>query len=166
MRQNNARQIALGGMLAAVAMVIMCLGSLIPVATYACPMLCCAIQFVVLAFCGKRIAWAWYGVVAILAVLLAPDKEAAIVFVFLGYYPLIKQLLDGSKLALLWKFLYFNVSILAAYWIMIHILGLDHVTQENAELGLAGLVLLLALGNITFYLLDKLLNIMARKRRR
>jgi len=138
---------------------------LIPIATYACPMLCCAIQFLVLAFCGRRIAWAWFGVVVFLSALLAPDKEAAVVFAFLGYHPLVKQFFDRSKFAILWKMAYFNASILAAYWLMIHILGLEQLAQENAELGIGGLILLLILGNLTFFLLDRLLLIMAGKRR-
>ena len=40
MRRNSAKEIALGGMLAALAMVIMCLGGLVPASTYVCPMLC------------------------------------------------------------------------------------------------------------------------------
>lgn len=78
---------ALGGVLAALAVVIMGMGTLIPVATYVCPMLCALLLQVVLKTCGVRVAWAWYGAVAILSLLLAPDKEAAAVFLFLGYTP-------------------------------------------------------------------------------
>ena len=39
-RRSPAFAVALGGMLAALAVVIMCLGGLIPVATFVCPMLC------------------------------------------------------------------------------------------------------------------------------
>ena len=145
MRQNNARQIALGGMLAAVAIVIMCLIGLIPVATYVCPMLCCTLQYIVLRFCGRRIAWAWFGVVAILAVLMAPDKEAAMVFLFLGYYPLIKPYLDRRKLSVVLKGLYFNISVLVAYFLMIYLLGLQQIVQENTELGMIGLILVFVL---------------------
>ena len=84
--------------MAALAIVIMCLGGLIPFATFVCPMLCCMITKLVLSMCGKRIAWAWYGAVAILSVLMAPDKEAAAVFVFLGYYPIVKPWMDKRKL--------------------------------------------------------------------
>ena len=38
--RKNARNVALGGMMAALAIVIMCMGGLIPVATFVCPMLC------------------------------------------------------------------------------------------------------------------------------
>ena len=40
MRRIAAKQVAFGGMMAALALVIMGLGGLIPVATYVCPMLC------------------------------------------------------------------------------------------------------------------------------
>ena len=81
MRRGYAQIIALGGILAAVALVIMCLGGLIPLATFVCPMLCTITGYIVFRFCGRRIAWAWYGVVAFLSVLLAPDKESAAVYV-------------------------------------------------------------------------------------
>ena len=81
----GARQIALGGVMAALAVTIMSMGGLIPVATYVCPMLCALLLQTVLVLCGRRVAWCWYAVVSVLAVLMGPDKEAALVFVFLGY---------------------------------------------------------------------------------
>lgn len=165
MRQNNAHRIALGGMLAAVAVVIMCLGGLIPVATYVCPVLCCLVAWIVLAICGKRIAWAWYTAVAILSLLMGPDKEAAVIFLFLGYYPLIKLSIDSIKLSVFWKLVFFNSSILVAYWVLIQLLGLEQIAQENAQFGIWGVTLLLVLGNVTFFLLDRLLSIMVKRKR-
>ena len=163
MPRNDVKRIALGGMLAAVAVVLMCLGGLIPVATYACPMLCCATQFVVLRYCGKRIAWAWFAVVTILSLLMGPDKEAAMIFLTIGYYPIIKRDLDKQRLAILWKFIYFNLSILASYAVMIRVLGMEQIAQENASFGMAGMLILLAMGNATFFLLYRLLTIMGWK---
>ena len=165
MKRNEIRKIALGGLLAAAAVTIMCLGGLIPVATYVCPMLCCLTQFVVLRFCGKRIGWTWFAVVSILSLLLGPDKEAAMVFLAIGCYPLIKPLLDKSKLRLILKLLFFNASVLAAYAVMAWLFGMWDVIAENMEFGLAGLIVILALGNLTFFLLDRLLVIMDRKLR-
>ena len=163
--QSKTKSIALGGVLAAVAVVIMCMGGVIPVATYVCPMLCCMTQFVVLRFCGKRIAWAWFAVVSLLVLLMGPDKEAAMVFLMIGYYPLIKQKIDVCKLSALMKALFFNVSILICYGILIYVMGMQEIAAENSEFGFAGLILILLLGNAAFYLLDKLLIIMARKLR-
>lgn len=156
---------ALGGVLAALAVVIMGMGTLIPVATYVCPMLCALLLQVVLKTCGVRVAWAWYGAVAILSLLLAPDKEAAAVFLFLGYYPIVKPKLDRMKGKWLWKVLLFNVSVLLVYWLLMHVFGLDQLGEEFTEMGAAMCVVLLALGNVTFFLLDRLLGMRFQRRR-
>jgi len=158
-RSNSAGDIALGGVLAAMAVAITCLGGLIPVSTFVCPMLCMLILSVVLKRCGARIAWAWYGAVAILCALLSPDKEAAAVFAFLGYYPIVKPKVDKLPLKWLWKALVFNAAILLMYWLLMHIFGMAQLLQEFAEMGTALTVAALLLGNATFFLLDRLLSI-------
>jgi len=144
----------------------MSLGGLIPVATYTIPMLCAILQYTVLRFCGSRIAWAWYGTVSILSLLLGPDKEAAAVFVFLGYYPILKPRMDQMKLPWLWKALLFNASVLAMYGLLIHLMGMGQIAAEFAELGKWMTVIMLILGNVIFFLLDKILDKYGKKGRR
>lgn len=158
MRNTPARQIAFGGMFAALALVIMNLGSLIPVATFVCPMLCMLILAFVTKMCGNRIGWAWYGAVAILSIIMAPDKEAAAVFAFLGFYPIIKPKLDRKRLGMVWKLLLFNVMILLMYGLLIHLLGMAQIAAEYQELGTVMTVVMLILGNLIFFLLDKVLT--------
>lgn len=165
MRNNSAKVIALGGMMAALAVVIMCLGGLIPVATFVCPMMCMLLLQLVLKMCGSRIAWAWYGAVAILGLLLAPDKEAAAVFAFIGYYPILKPRLDRKKLPWLWKGLLFNCAILLMYWMLLRLLGMEQLTAEFREMGAVMTVILLILGNVTFFLLDRLLGMKFKRRK-
>ena len=90
MRWTTSKQMALCGVLAALAVSTMVLGGLFPAATYFCPVLACLMLVPVTQTCGRRIAWAWYGAVAILSCLLCPDVEASALFVFLGYYPIVK----------------------------------------------------------------------------
>lgn len=149
---------ALGGILAALAVVTMSMGTWIPVATYVCPMLCTVILQFVLKTCGRRVAWAWYGVVSLLSLLLAPDKEAAAVFLVLGYYPILKPKLDRMKGKWFWKGLLFNGVILATYWVLMHLLGFHALAAEFSEMGTFLVILMLLLGNMTFFLLDKLLE--------
>lgn len=158
MGKRPAYVVALGGVLAALAVAAMGLGTLIPVATYVCPLFCAMLLQVVLKTCGKRIAWAWYGAVSLLSLLLAPDKEAAAVFVFLGYYPIVKPRLDQSRLPWLWKALLFNGATLLMYYLLMHLFGMTQITEEFAELGTALTILMLILGNVVFFLLDKLLG--------
>lgn len=155
---------ALGGILAALAVVIMSMGTLIPVATYVCPMLCAMILQMVLKTCGRRVAWAWYGAVAILSLLLAPDKEAAAVFAFIGYYPIVKPSLDRSRGKWLWKALLFNVSILVMYWLLMNLFGFDQVAAEFEEMGIVMTLVMLLLGNVTFFLLDRLLGMRPKRK--
>ncbi len=159
-----SKSTALGGILAALAVVIMSMGTLIPVATYVCPMVCALLLQVVLKTCGNRMAWAWYGAVAILGLLLAPDKEAAAVFLFLGYYPILKPRLDGKKLSWLWKGLLFNAATLLMYFLLLRLFGMEELAAEFQELGTAMGVVLLVLGNVTFFLLDRLLGMRRGKR--
>lgn len=149
--------------MAALAIVFLCLTA-IPVATFICPALCMMLLRLVSQRCGNRIGWAWYGAVAILGVLLAPDKEAAAVFVFLGYYPLIKPALDRWKPSWLWKGLYFNIAIAVLYTLLLKVFGMDELVEDYAELGTILTVAMLVMGNITFFLLDKLLGMRLRRK--
>lgn len=158
-RPNTAAPIALGGILASLAVVVMCLGGMIPAATFVCPMLCMFLLTLVYKRCGSRISWAWYGAVAILSVLLDADKEAAAVFAFLGYYPILKPKLDTLPLKWLWKVLLFNAAILLMYTLLIHLFGMAQVMDEFAEMGKVMTAVTLLLGNVTFFLLDRLLNL-------
>lgn len=150
--------------MAALAVVIMCLGGLVPLATFVCPMMCVILLMVVLKLTGVRVAWAWYGAVSILSVLMGPDKEAAAVFVFLGYYPIVKPWLDKRKPAFLWKLGLFNGAIFAMYSVLIYVFGLAEVTQEFEELGTVMTIVTLVLGNVTLFMMDALLGMLEKRK--
>ena len=150
--------------MAALAVVIMAMGTLIPVATFVCPVLCMLVLQIVLKASGSRIGWAWYGAVAVLSLLMAPDKEAAAIFAFLGYYPIVKPKLDARKGKWLWKALLFNTAIGVMYFLLLQILGMGEIAEEYAQMGRIMTVVMLILGNVTFFLLDRLLSMKFRNR--
>ncbi len=156
--RTQAKRMALGGVTAALAVVIMCLGTLIPVATYMVPMLLCLFLGFLKPMLGAKYGAAWYLTVAILGLLMAPDKEAAALFAFLGYYPVLKPWLDKKPLATLWKILLFNITILAMYWLLMNLFGMAAIRQEFQELGAVMTIATLILGNVTFFLMDRLLG--------
>lgn len=156
--RTTVKSTALGGVMAALALVIMCLGGLIPFATFVCPMLCILLLQLVAMLCGNRIGWAWYGAVAILSILLGPDKEGSALFLFLGFYPLVKPKLEKLPLSWLWKALLFNAAILLMYTLLIHLFGMAALGAEFQQMGTVLLALTLILGNVTFFLLDKILS--------
>lgn len=156
-KRRPAGDMALGGVMAALAVVVMCMGGLIPVATFICPMVCMLLLVVVKSRCGNRVGWAWYGAVAILSLLLGPDKEAAAVFLFLGYYPIVKEKMDKLPLKWLWKLVYFNAVILLMYWLLLNVFGMAELLEEFAEMGVIMTAATLLMGNVTFFMLDRLL---------
>lgn len=149
---------AFGGVTAALAVVIMCLGGSIPLSTYVCPMLAMMILQLVLKSCGERIAWTWYVAVTVLCMLMGPDKEAVAVFTFLGYYPILKPKLDKLPVRWLWKGIYFNLAISLTYLVLIHLLGMAELAKEFREMGMILFAVTLVLGNVTFFLIDRVLG--------
>ncbi len=166
MKRNSAKQMALGGVLAALAVVIMCLGGMLWLATFVCPVICCLMLKIVYALCGRRVAWAWYGAVSFLCVLLSPDKEAAAVFAFFGYYPILKPWLDKRKLHILWKTLFFNLSAFIMYALLIKLFSMEYLASEFADMGAVLLIVTLAMANVLFWMLDRILGRSLRRRKR
>lgn len=154
---------AFSGVTAALAIVIMCMGGLIPVATYVCPMLCCVLCSVVFYSCGRKIAWVWYAAVSILSMLLGPDKEAAGVYLVLGYYPMLKPILEESRLSWLWKFLLFQAAVAIMYLGLVHLLGIEAAIGKWDVFALVSVILMLLMGNLVFFLLDRVLGMVQRK---
>ena len=152
---------ALGGMLTATAVVIMCLGSLIPVNTYVCPVLCILITRVVLERCGRRIGWCYYIATAVLSLMLAPDREAALVYAFLGYYPMIRPFFEKlGVFAWYAKLLLFTLAGGASYGMLLVVMGAGAAMNEGWILTLVTVLLWDAL----FLLTDRLLGVPLKKR--
>ncbi len=165
-KKTPAGRAALGGVLAALAVVTMGLGGLIPIMTYVTPMVCALLLEAVRILCGETFAWAWYGAVGLLGFFLSPDREAAALFLFLGYYPIVRPKLERWKLPWLWKGLYFNLSIAAVYLLLLKLLGLDALGEEFRAMGGVLLAVMLLMGNVVFLLLDKLLRMQKWIRKR
>ena len=165
--RTSASRMAFGGMITAVAVVIMSLGSLIPVNTYVCPVLCMLINRPVLERCGRRLSWCYYLAVAILSLLLAPDREAALVYVCLGYYPTIRHWflwIRPEVLSAAVKLVFFTLAGAASYGLLMMVMGVDAVMAEY-EGAVWLLVLTVVLWDVLFLLVDRLLGMRFRKRK-
>lgn len=157
---TNAKKMALCGMMAALAVAVMALGGMIPMATYCAPVLASAMLIPVIHSCGKRMAWAWYGAVAVLACLLCPDPEASILFLCIGYYPILR--VDLERIRRRWlrvaaKLLVFHLAIAAMVGILCLILGIEQILEEYAADGLWLLILTWLMGIGVFLMTDVVL---------
>lgn len=162
--KQNARQVALGGMMTAVAVVIMCMGSLIPVNTYVCPVLCILITRLVIEGCGRRLGWCYYAAVGILGLLLAPDKEAALVYAFLGYYPMVKPWLDRIPGRTAVKLALFTAAGCVVYWLLLFVMGVESVQADFEGMGTVMLVILVLVWDFLFLMVDRLLGMKFKRK--
>ena len=151
---KTSGKVALGGVFGALA--ILCLlGTVFPYATFALPAMAGLCLVPVAIETGRRWGWLAFASVAVLNVLLTPSMEAKVLFVaFMGYYPLLKLSLDPLPPLLAWpiKFVLFNVAIVAAYWLMLHLFGLEDNSFELFGVNMP--LVFLAAGNVTFLLYD------------
>ena len=160
-RRRPAYAVALCGLLAAAAVTVMALGTILPVGTFCCPALAGLLLVPVLDLYGSGLALAWYGAVGILSLLLAPDREAALIFLFLGYYPVLKpyfRRIQPKILRIPAKLLLFNAAIALLYSLLLFVIGMASVQAEFAAASHAMLAVILFLGNLTFFLYDILLD--------
>ena len=154
----KSHQMALCGLLTALAVVVMILAGAIGIGTFAGPVLALAVLLPVLEEYGPRTAAAAYAAAALLGVLLVPEPELALVYAAFGWYPILRPriaCLPSCLLRLAVKLLLCTAVILVLYGLVLRLLGLaGDLAGASRMCSLA----LLVLGNLTFLLLDQALG--------
>lgn len=154
MKQSS--KCAIGGIVAAISLVLMISVAIIPFLTYALPAVAgLFIVFVVIEI-DKKWAFGVYCTVAILGMLLVPDKEVAVMYLaFFGYYPIIKALIEAKiPTAIGWilKVLTFVATMSVSYYLMIRFMGVT--IDETEDFGMMAYPLLLGMGTVAFVMYD------------
>lgn len=153
---SKSGKIALVGLLTALGVVLMFLTGLIPIGTYALPAIAGVLLIVAVIEIGAKWAWMIYAAVAVLSLLFAADKEAALLFVlFFGYYPVLKSFLERiSNKVLSWisKFAVFNVAVVACFFLAVNFLQLPE--DSFTVFGIYLPWVFLILGNAVFLIYD------------
>ena len=154
---RKSAKTALGGIIAALSVVLMLLSSVIPFMQYALPAIAGTLMIIMVIEVGKGWAFAAYSSVSFLSLILLADKEAAMMYVaFFGWYPILKPIIESRiKLRFIqWilKFLSFNTALISAYFFLFSVFGLK--PEDLTEHGIPGLIALLAAGNVMFIIFD------------
>ena len=139
MRRASARA-AYCGMASALSLALMLMGGLVPVATYAVPMLCALALLPVLLEFGKKAAWLTWAATAALGLMLGLDKEASFFYLFMGYYPIVKWRLDRVKsraVRLAVKAALFGVALAGMYGLLALLFPMGEYLKEFGEMGWA-----------------------------
>jgi len=159
---RRSRAMALCGVLAALATVVLSFGSLIPFSTFCCPILAMLCSVPVVEEYGRKSALTFYLAVSVLALLLAADKEMALLFAFLGWYPALRPALErripGRILPLLAKLAIFAAAIGTMYPLAIFVLGMTQLAEEYTAEGKVVLAITVLLGCVVWLLCDKVLG--------
>lgn len=154
----KSKQIALCGLLCALAVTMLLLGGILGIGMFAGPILAMAVLLPILEEYGPKTAAAAYGAAAILALLLVPDRETALVFAFFGWYPLLRPRLariHSRLVRLLVKLAVCNGIIAVLYGLVLRLMGL---TADLLDASRWMNLLLLLLANVTFLVLDRALE--------
>lgn len=154
----KSRQMALCGLLTALAAVVLLLGGAIGIGTFAAPVLAMAALLPVLEEYGPKAAGTAYAAASLLALLLVPDRELALVYAGFGWYPLLRPWIariPSRILRLVCKLAVCNAVILILYGLLLRLMGL---TADLTGTSLLMNAVLLAMGNLVFLLLDLVLG--------
>lgn len=169
--RRETRSLATAAMFSALGALFLCFGALIPLSTYVCPVLASLTVGVVDEECGRKYGWSCWAVTAALALTLSPDKEAALLFAFLGCYPLLRERFDALRPSVLRagaKLSFCAVSVGAMYALLIFVFRLDAVVRELSSTAPALLIATVLLGLLTFLVYDlalRRLTALYRRRR-
>lgn len=159
-RKELAFRVSLGGVAAALSVLLMLLAGVTTSLVYAIPMIVGAFLMVIVIEFGSGFAVIEYIAVSVISILLLGNKEAAIMYaLFFGYYPIIKGFFEKHlKNVLCWlvKYIIFNAAMIVSYFIVSKIFMISFDDLE--VFGKFALPLLLLAGNILFALYDILLT--------
>ncbi len=146
--RKPSHTIAFCALMASLGTALMTAGGVIPVATYCSPLLAGLLMLPVLVEFGRREAWMVWAVTAALSLILSPDKEAGSMYLFLGWYPILKPVFDRICPRLLgWaaKLAVFALAFAAMYALLCLVFRVNQVLEDLHAVSLAV--------NLAFYLI-------------
>ena len=158
-RSSRTKRVAVSGMMVALGVIILYVGSLVEVLDISMAAIASLICIIVVIEYGKLYAWMVFAATALAAMLLLPEKFTPSLYALLiGYYPMIKELIErigkkSGKRALFgsvrWivKLLFFNAALLAVALVAIYILILPE-SEEWMQ------ITMILLANAAFVLYD------------
>lgn len=154
MRQT--KKLAISGIVTALAAFLMIIAGLIPIGTYAVPVIASLLYIIII----KEVGYSWaimsYIATSLLSLFLCFDKETAINFIlFFGYYPMLKILLEKVKpkvLKIIIELIIFNAAMIGIFFIAKFVFMIPD--DSYIILGFYVPWLILAFGNVVFLIYD------------
>lgn len=159
---KNPRIIAFAGIISALSVLLLFLGSVIWVLGYIMPIVVSILMIVLVKSVSKKSAILTYVSTSVLSIILLSEKETALLYIlFFGYYPIIKNKLDAisSKvIKLIVKLVIYNISVAITQVLCIYVFGIPF----DAMFGKWGILLYVFLMNFIFVFYDRLYDAMTK----
>ncbi len=152
--QRKNRAIAFTGILTALCVVFLYLGSIIDVLDYTVSALCgILVTFAIVEYGNRAGIAVWLGS-SFLALLFLPSKFSSLLFIaFCGWYSLVKKVFERKPpfICILLKFITFNLALFVIAFITLKLFAVESVTLPV----IIGVGLL---SNATFFIYDTLIT--------
>ncbi len=151
-------RVSLGGIVAALCLVMMFLTAVFPPLNITLPLFAGMLITVVAIEVSTSWSFVTYAVVAVLSFFVTPDKEAWLFFTFFfGYYPVAKAYFEAMPkkvLGFILKLVSFNISIVIIFYVTMNILGTIDLFEEFGFYNKWLIPGLLVFGNLVFVFYD------------
>lgn len=156
---NKTKTIAFSGILTALSVVLIFLGTVISVFAYIAPILSGLVIISALRNVNEKSAWLIYVAVSLITFLFMPDKECSLTYIFFfGFYPIVKpriEKISNKFYQMIMKIVLFNFGIIISQLICFYIFKIPF---DNI-FGKWGIAVLLLLANLLFFVYDKFIFI-------
>jgi hypothetical protein len=140
--------------------------SIIPSLAYAVPALAGMVIWTVSEHMHVRWAYLCYAGASLLALMLVPEFEANMFFIFFfGYYPTLCILLDKIKnkvLGFLVKLAIFNVAVVIAFNLTVLVLSAEEALEGMEDFGEYAVYIFWGIGNVAFIIYEFSLRVIKK----
>ncbi|MBR1864624.1 MAG: hypothetical protein IJ806_11125 [Ruminococcus sp.] len=157
-RTTTAFRVALGGICTAVCLLLMFCSTFLPVMSYTAAIFSGFLMVVMIVEADMTYAVVTYFAVSLLSVFITPNYEASLLFImFMGYYPMVKFVLDRSLRTLprrVIKFLMFNAAVTLYYNVFKYFFTSVDMLEGMEMFGRYALLVLWLLAQVCFVTSD------------
>lgn len=162
-KQKPSYVVSLCGIMCGLALSFMFVLGMIPMFEYISSAMAGILIWVIRDRLGVKYGLVSYLAVGILCLLITPNYEASMIYLFLlGYYPIIREYLQKIRLKILRmaaKLMVYAAGAVAAYMILIFVFGLSDLFDGMDNFGKYSSLVLLGFGAFAFVMYDIFLEL-------
>ena len=155
--------VSLCGIMCGLALALMFVLGMIPMFEYISSAVAGILIWVIRDRLGVKYGLVSYLAVGLLCLLITPNYEVSMIYLFLlGYYPILREYFQKIRLKILRitvKLMVYAVGAVSAYMILIYVFGLAELLDDMDDFGKYGSMVLLGMGAVAFLMYDIFLGL-------